>query len=88
MHDQFTRIRQTMLAANLCFASTEELAFHMRYAGKPAFVLPNGFSQHIHDLSRHSRAQLASRPGWAHSHRLRRRLEDATNAILVSRSKR
>ena len=28
----YARIRQTMLAADVCFASTEELAFHMRWA--------------------------------------------------------
>ena len=50
----YARIRQTMLAADVCFASTEELAFYMRQAGKPTFVLPNGFSQHTHDLSRRS----------------------------------
>ena len=55
VHGHYTRIRQTMLAADLCFASTEELAFHTRQAGKPSFVLPNGFNQHVHDLSRRSR---------------------------------
>ena len=55
MQGQFTRLRQTMLAADFCFATTEELAFHMRCAGKPTFVLPNGFNQHVHDLSRRSR---------------------------------
>jgi ubiquinone/menaquinone biosynthesis C-methylase UbiE/glycosyltransferase involved in cell wall biosynthesis len=50
----YTRIRQTMLAADICFASTEKLAFYMRWAGKPTFVLPNGFDRHIHDLSRRS----------------------------------
>ena len=50
----YTRIRQTMLAADVCFASTEELAFHMRWAGKPTLVLPNGFDQYGHDLSRRS----------------------------------
>ena len=50
----YTRIRQMMLAADVCFASTEEIAFHMRWAGKPTFVLPNGFDRHAHDLSRRS----------------------------------
>ena len=43
----YTRIRQTMLAADVCFATTEELAFHMRQAGKPTLVLPNGFNQYV-----------------------------------------
>jgi glycosyltransferase involved in cell wall biosynthesis/ubiquinone/menaquinone biosynthesis C-methylase UbiE len=60
----YTRIRQTMLAADVCFTSTEELAFHMRWAGKPTFVLPNGFDQHAHDLSRRSgRNWRANRDG-------------------------
>jgi glycosyltransferase involved in cell wall biosynthesis/SAM-dependent methyltransferase/uncharacterized protein YbaR (Trm112 family) len=50
----YARIRQTMLAADICFASTQELAFHMRGANKATFVLPNGFDQHAHDLSRRS----------------------------------
>ncbi len=50
----YTRIRQTMLAADVCFASTEELAFHMRWAHKLTFVLPNGFEKHAHNLSRRS----------------------------------
>ena len=50
----YTLIRQTMLAADVCFATTEELAFHMRQAGKPTLVLPNGFNQYAHDLSRRS----------------------------------
>jgi SAM-dependent methyltransferase/glycosyltransferase involved in cell wall biosynthesis/uncharacterized protein YbaR (Trm112 family) len=60
----YARIRQTMLAADICFASTPELAFHMRSANKVADVLPNGFSQYTHDLSRHSaRAWRAGRDG-------------------------
>jgi glycosyltransferase involved in cell wall biosynthesis/SAM-dependent methyltransferase len=50
----YARIRQTMLAADICFASTQQLAFHMRSANKATFVLPNGFDQHAHDLSRRS----------------------------------
>ena len=50
----YSRMRQTMLAADICFATTEELAFYMRCATKATHVLPNGFSQATHDLSRSS----------------------------------
>ncbi len=48
----YERVRQTMLAADLCTAATEELGFHLRSAGKPTHVLPNGFDHASHDLSR------------------------------------
>ena len=64
VQEHYTRMRQTMLAADICFASTQELAFHIRWAGKSADILPNGFSQYTHDLSRRSaRAWRASRDG-------------------------
>lgn len=50
--DHYTRVRQTMLAADHCFASTEDLAYYMRSAGKTTHVLKNGFSQFTHDFSR------------------------------------
>ena len=50
----YGRIRETMLAADLCFTTTEQLAFHMRSEGRITFVNPNGFSQFTHDLSRRS----------------------------------
>ena len=50
----YERIRQTMLAADICFTTTEELAFHMRCAGKTTHVLPNGFDDAAHALSRRS----------------------------------
>jgi glycosyltransferase involved in cell wall biosynthesis len=49
---QFERMRQTMLAADLCFSATEELAFHLRWAGKDTYVLENGFDQATHCASR------------------------------------
>jgi GT2 family glycosyltransferase/glycosyltransferase involved in cell wall biosynthesis/SAM-dependent methyltransferase len=52
--NHFSSVRETMLAADLCFTSTQELAFHMRCSGKVTHVLPNGFSQDTHDLSRRS----------------------------------
>jgi glycosyltransferase involved in cell wall biosynthesis len=57
----FGRVRQTMLAADLCTASSEELVDHMRSAWKPARVLLNGFD---HDTLLTSR--LAAR-NWAHA---------------------
>jgi glycosyltransferase involved in cell wall biosynthesis/SAM-dependent methyltransferase/uncharacterized protein YbaR (Trm112 family) len=51
----YTRIRQTMLAANLCFTATDELAWYTRWAGKTTFVLPNGFDRATHDRSRRAR---------------------------------
>ncbi|MCB8880668.1 glycosyltransferase [Acidisoma cellulosilytica] len=39
----FQRIRQTMLTADLCTASSDELVHHMRLAWKPARLLLNGF---------------------------------------------
>jgi len=41
--EQFSRMRSTMLAADLCLATTHELAEHMRRARKPTIVLPNAF---------------------------------------------
>ena len=39
----FGEVQRTMLEADLCFASTEELAGHMRRFGKPSMTVPNGF---------------------------------------------
>jgi glycosyltransferase involved in cell wall biosynthesis/SAM-dependent methyltransferase/uncharacterized protein YbaR (Trm112 family) len=36
-------VRSCMAEADLCLATTEELADHMRKAGKPSRVIPNGF---------------------------------------------
>lgn len=55
----YGRIRETMLATDMCFTTTEQLAFHMRSHGRITFVNPNGFSQFTHDLSRRSAR------GWA-----------------------
>ncbi|MGO4127842.1 class I SAM-dependent methyltransferase [Inquilinus sp. YAF38] len=60
VRDHFARIRQTMLAADLCFTTTEELAFHMRWAGKVTHVLRNSFDQATHDVSRRAMQQ------WRH----------------------
>jgi glycosyltransferase involved in cell wall biosynthesis/SAM-dependent methyltransferase len=52
--ESYSRIRQTMLAADMCFTTTQELAFHLRRADKTTFVLPNGFDQQAWDFSRRS----------------------------------
>ncbi len=39
----YERMRTTMLAADFCLASTDELATHIRRHAKPTLVLPNGF---------------------------------------------
>jgi tetratricopeptide (TPR) repeat protein/glycosyltransferase involved in cell wall biosynthesis len=41
----YARVRQTMSIADLCVATTEELAGHMRHAWMPAVVVPNGFDR-------------------------------------------
>lgn len=50
----FEKIRQTMVSADVCTASTASLAWYMRKdpSRKPAFVLPNGFSEEVYTLSR------------------------------------
>lgn len=52
VHDHFSLIRDTMLAADMCFTTTDQLAFHLRWNDKATFVNPNGFAQATHDLSR------------------------------------
>lgn len=54
VQDHFSLIRDTMMASDLCFTTSDQLAFHMRWSGKTTFVNPNGFSQFTHDLSRDS----------------------------------
>ena len=50
----FALVRETMLFSDICFTTTEQLAFHFRCLEKTAFVNPNGFSQEIHDFARRS----------------------------------
>lgn len=54
VRQHYERVRQTMLAADVCFTTTQELAFHMRWAGKTTHILCNGFDRAAHDLSRHA----------------------------------
>ncbi|MFC4168828.1 glycosyltransferase [Teichococcus aestuarii] len=50
--NHFHQARQAMLASDLCTTSTEELAWHMRDAGMPVRVLPNGFDHDTLAVSR------------------------------------
>jgi len=48
----FELVRETMLNSDVCYTTTEELAYHMRKAGKVVHVLPNGFDQATYEKSR------------------------------------
>lgn len=52
VRSHYARVRQTMLEADACITTTEELAFHTRRAGKTTYVVGNGFTRGTHDLSR------------------------------------
>ena len=52
----FERLRETARAADLCVATTDELASHFRAANLPAVVIPNGF-----DAARLEASRLARR---------------------------
>jgi len=52
VRSHYARVRQTMLEADACITTTEELAFYMRRAGKTTYVVTNGFTRETHDLSR------------------------------------
>lgn len=60
VRELFASVRRAMLAADVCMASTQELAYHMRWAGKTTHVLPNGFDDQTLALSRHSIRQWRS----------------------------
>lgn len=60
VQEHFSRIRESMLAADLCFTTTDQLAFHMRWSDKTTFVNPNGFTQFTHDLSRRAAREWVS----------------------------
>ncbi|MDR3465514.1 MAG: glycosyltransferase [Xanthobacteraceae bacterium] len=68
----YARMRQTLQGADLCFTTSEELASHARRERKTVHVLPNGFDQATHDVSRRaarewrrSRADTLVRIGYA-----------------------
>ena len=85
----YDQVRRTMLATDVCFATTQEMAFHMRWAGMSAHVLPNGFDQATHNLSRQvagqwkkSRTDEIVRIGYAGGSRTHQRdLGLAINAL-------
>jgi glycosyltransferase involved in cell wall biosynthesis/uncharacterized protein YbaR (Trm112 family) len=52
VRSHYERVRRTMLAADACMATTEELALYMRGAGKTTYVVSNGFNQAILERSR------------------------------------
>lgn len=52
VRDHYAHIRATLAAADICTCTTEELAAHLRAAGRPAMVLPNGFDQATHATAR------------------------------------
>lgn len=52
VRDFYTRVQRTMAAADICTATTEELAGHLRRLWKPAIVLPNGFDEQTFTVSR------------------------------------
>jgi glycosyltransferase involved in cell wall biosynthesis len=48
----YALVRRSMLEADICTTTTEEIASYMRVAGKPTFVLPNGFDNKTLNSSR------------------------------------
>ncbi|SDJ28672.1 class I SAM-dependent methyltransferase [Variovorax sp. OV700] len=60
VRELFASVRRAMLAADVCVASTQELAYHMRCAGKTTHVLLNGFDDQTFELSRRSATQWRS----------------------------
>ncbi len=61
----YASVRDAMAAADFCTAPTESLAYHIRRAYKPAFVLPNGFDEITLERSRLAvrRRRLAAADG-------------------------
>lgn len=52
VRSHYDRIRETMLNADVCLTTTEELALYLRGAGKTTHVIPNGFDRSTHNRSR------------------------------------
>jgi glycosyltransferase involved in cell wall biosynthesis len=61
--ETFAQVRQAMLEADLCSATTDELAGHMRDWQKAAFVLPNGYDAAWLARSREAVRRRAAAPG-------------------------
>jgi glycosyltransferase involved in cell wall biosynthesis len=62
VRDFYARVQRTMAAADICTATTEELAEQLRLLWKPAFVLPNGFDEQTFMVSRLAARRKASSP--------------------------
>jgi glycosyltransferase involved in cell wall biosynthesis/SAM-dependent methyltransferase len=60
--EHYERVGQTMAAADLCLATTEELAQHMRRMGMPTVVLPNGVDHATIAASRLAARRRAAAP--------------------------
>lgn len=52
VRSHYERVRRMMLESDLCLATTEELAFHLRVAGKTTYVISNGFTRATLNRSR------------------------------------
>jgi len=64
VRNSYAQMRQTMFTADLCVASTAELAEFMCLAGMPTLVLPNGFDHSVLAVSRlAARHRSAMTPG-------------------------
>ncbi|MDA8250769.1 MAG: glycosyltransferase, partial [Rhodospirillales bacterium] len=59
----YTRILESVLQADLCVASTEELAWHIRRTGQPAVVIPNGFDDALRRTARRAARRRAQAQG-------------------------
>ncbi len=59
----YLRIREAVMQADFCTATTEELASHIRRTGRPALVLPNGFDEALWRTARLAARRRARTPG-------------------------
>ncbi len=62
VRQHFVRVQRTMLAADVCSATTDELVGHMRRFAKPGVTLPNGFDLDTLAASRMAVRRRAARP--------------------------
>ena len=96
VREHYARMRATMTAADLCLASTEELAEHMRRMLMPTTVLPNGVDYATIAASRLAARRRAAGPddglvriGYAGGSRTHQRdfalCADAVAAMLRAR---
>ena len=96
VQEHYARVRQTMAAADMCLATTEELAQHMRCMYMPTVVLPNGVDRATIAASRLAARRRAAGPanglvriGYAGGSRTHQRdfavCADAVAAVLRAR---